>query len=226
MNFATLLRYADLNNGTDWNHKYCIPQFWDTMARKYDVGLFAVMGEKSAEECVKFCDGLFLPGNNNHIDSKYWGAEPLSPSPVVDDFPLEAKLIKLFIEAKKPIFGICGGHQAINVTLGGSLKRVAGHYSKEKERHLINIKENSFVYDVFKSTQAEINTYHHWAVDKLAPGLSVVAESDEGVIEAFECKEKNIFATQWHPERSFGGENAIETRFFENFIECCRGTAK
>lgn len=226
MNFATLLRYVDVEKGTDWDKKYAIPQFWDTMARKYDVGLFAVMGEKSAEECIKFCDGLFLPGNNNNVASKYWGDEKLSPPPVVDDFPLESKLIKLFIDAGKPVFGVCGGLQSINVTLGGSLKRVNGHYSKEKERHIINIEKDSFVYDVFGSTQAEINTYHYWAADKLGEGLKVVATSEEGVVEAFQCKERNIFGVQWHPERSFGGENVIETRFFENFIECCSGTAK
>jgi len=222
MNFATLLRYVNLEKGTDWDRKYAIPQFWDNMARKYDVGLFAVMGERSAEECVKFCDGLILPGNNNSINSKHWGGEPFSEIREVDDFPLEAKLIKLFIEAEKPVFGVCGGHQAINVTLGGTLKRVPGHYGPEKKSHLINVKEGSFVYDVFKSTRAEINTYHYWAVDRLAEGLEVVAESEEGVIEAFQCKERKIFGVQWHPERSFGDGNIVERKFFENFFECCK----
>lgn len=75
---------------------------------------------------------------------------------------------------------------------------------------------------MFKSERATVNTYHGWEIGKLAPGLDVVAKSADGVIEAVECKEKKIFATQWHPEQSFHTGDAIENKFIENFIECCK----
>ena len=43
-----------------------------------------------------------------------------------------------------------------------------------------------------------------------------------GEIEAIEWKEKNIFGTQWHPEQTLHGMgDAIEHKFFENFLKRC-----
>ena len=93
-----------------------------------------------------------------------------------------------------------------------------------KMKHTVEVKEGSFVWDVFKSTTAEVNCFHGWELDRLAPVFDVVAKTADGVAEAIEWKEKNIFATQWHPERSFhdSWDNEIEQKFFENFIECCK----
>ena len=58
-------------------------------------------------------------------------------------------------------------------------------------------------------------------VDKLGEGLEIVAESDDGIIEAFRHKQKNVFGVQWHPERSFDEERKL----FENFLELCKNKA-
>ena len=36
----------------------------------------------------------------------------------------------------------------------------------------------------------------------------------EGIIEAIQHKEKNVFGVQWHPERCFRGENPAEIKKF------------
>ena len=111
--------------------------------------------------------------------------------------------------------------------MGGSLKLVEdvdAHQNYEKSNHVIEIKEGSFVYDVFKTRETLINSYHSWAIDKLAPGLEAVAWTKDGIIEAVESKDKRIFATQWHPELSFEAfPNETENKFIENFINLCRG---
>lgn len=224
MNFATVLRYVNMNRGDGWDERFSIPYFWKLMAEKYKVGINYILTEYGFHEICEICDGLIVPGSSNDINPLYWGGEPFSEKQVYDEYSLDAKLIDWFVKNNKPILGICGGLQAINVYFGGSLKKVDSnmHSGAENKNHSINIKENSFVYDVFKSTKADVNTYHNWAIDRLAPGFEVVAESEDGVIEAIECKEKCIFATQWHPERSFSEGNPIENKFFENFINLCK----
>ena len=108
------------------------------------------------------------------------------------------------MDHNKPIFGICGGLQAINVFMGGTLKKVEdvdAHQNYEKSNHIIDIKEGSFVHDVFKSKEALINSYHSWAIDKLAPGLEAVAWTKDGIIEAVESKEKRIFDAEFMRNR-------------------------
>lgn len=220
MNFATVLRFVDMKRGDGWDFRYTIPYFWKLMADKLGIGLFAVMSDSNFEKICDQCDGLIVPGSSNNINPSYWGGEPFK-EPCIDEYPFDEKLIRYFIEKGKPIIGICGGLQSINVCLGGSLKNVTGH-NEDKKFHNINIEKDSFLYDAFKSETASVNTYHNWAIDKVAPGLRVVATSDEGVIEAVEWKEKNIFAMQWHPERSFEEAESLEHKIFENFINLCK----
>ena len=224
MNFASVLRYVDMKRGDGWDKRFSIPYFWKLMADKYRVGINYIMSEYGFEEICEKCDGLIVPGSSNDINPSYWGGEPFTGKLPYDEFCFDAKLIDWFIKHNKPIFGVCGGLQEINVALGGSLKMVDGelHDSATQTNHKINIEKGSFVYDVFNSESAVVNTYHHWAIDRLGEGLQVVATTDDGVIEAVECNEKRIFATQWHPERNFSEGDPIENKFFENFINLCK----
>ncbi len=224
MNFATVLRYVNMGHNDGWDERFSIPYFWKLMADKYQIGMNYIFTDYGFEEICEKCSGLIIPGSSTNINPLYWGGEGFTEKQAHDEYPLDAKLIEHFIKNDKPVLGICGGLQAINVYLGGTLKTVDAkiHGSSESKSHMININENSFVFDVFKSSRASVNTYHYWAIDRLAPGLKIVAESDDGVIEAVEWKEKRIFATQWHPERSFAEGDPNENKFFENFINLCK----
>lgn len=223
MNIATSLRYLDQKAGTTWDHRFAILKDFADMAQKYGIGLAAIITEHNLENICKNCDGLILPGSASDIDPTYYGGQPFDPPNAVDEYSLDSKLIRYFYEAGKPIFGICGGHQAINVFFGGTLTRVntdiAHHYIEGL--HPINIKKGSFVYDVFQNERDVTNSYHNWCISKLAPNFEVVATADDGTIEAIEWKEKHIYGTQWHPEQSFHTGSAVEHRFFENFLAEC-----
>ena len=43
------------------------------------------------------------------------------------------------------------------------------------------------------------NSFHHQAIDQVAPGFTISAYSKDGIIEAIE--KDNIIALQWHPEK-------------------------
>ena len=70
-----------------------------------------------------FLDGIVISGGDFDIDPNFYGQEITSEKvqtiPERTDF--EMKLIEQFIPTNKPILGICGGCQLLNVYFGGSL---------------------------------------------------------------------------------------------------------
>ena len=224
MNIATTLRYVDLKQGGYWDHRYYIMHDYKLMAEKYRIGMTAIMSEHGIDELCRHCDGLFIPGSATDIPAHYYGGDPSLPEPEVDEYYLDALLIKYFFEAGKPIFGICGGEQALNVFFGGTIAKMPDpehHYDRETCTHPINIVGGSFVHDVFRTERYTVNSHHSWWTDRMAPDLKVVARADDGIVEAFEWKEKNIYATQWHPEQSLHTGSPLEHLFFENFLKRC-----
>ena len=223
LNIAVVLRYVDLQKGDSWDDRWYIMDDFMRMGKEFGVGMVAVMNEEAADSVWKYCDGLIIPGSSTAIDPKYFGGKPLDPPEKVDEYALDAALIRRFYEAGKPIFGVCGGEEALNIYFGGTLSRVPDTFRHDewKSRHVIDIAPGSFVHDVFRMEQYEVNSYHGQRADVIAPDFSAAAWTPDGVIEAIEWKEKNIFATQWHPERSFHTGDPIEKRFFSEFFRKC-----
>ena len=238
MIIAVLLRYTNRGDGGHWDHIYHMQHDYELMARKYGVGLVAIMTEYDAERIVDICDGLILPGSPNMIHPKYYGKEPteddlriLNSSPV-DEYGFDSKIIDMFVKSGKPIFGICGGFLALNVYFGGTRETVNINGShglpgaKDRRMHDITVACDSFVYDVFGKERVSVNSHHRGGIGILGEGLRAVAVCDDGVIEAFENKEKHIYATQWHPEQSFHSDDTTEHKFFGNFIDLCEQLKK
>ena len=101
------------------------------------------------------------------------------------------------------------------------MKDSKAHENDTEHKHAINIERGSFIYDVFGAERATVNSYHAWELDRIAPDLKVVATTDDGVAEAIEWKEHNVFATQWHPELALRGERTPEHLLFDNFLAAC-----
>lgn len=225
MKLAVLPRYLDLKKENyDFNLKHYVNHDYILMAQQMGVGLCAIMSPNECEDYASFCDGLIIPGSNNRVNPVYYGGEPMNPPPDYDVFALDIKVIDAFAKAGKPIFGICAGHQAINIYFGGTIGCITEDGTKPHSNtsHFIKIKQDSFVYDAFKSERAEINSYHVRHIKKIGKDLDVVAKSDDGIIEAVENKERRIFGVQWHPERCFKKEESPEKKLFENFIKTLR----
>ncbi len=224
MNIATTLRYVDMKHNSVWDHRYYIAEGYLSMAATHGIGLVGILSDSNIEEICATCDGLIVPGSATNIDPKYYGMPPLDEPIPVDEYALDAKLMDYFISHGKPVFGICGGHQALNIFLGGTIKKMddpVNHCDHTTSSHPIDIVKDTFVYDVFQSETANVNCYHAWEIDKLAPCLKVAARTRDGVIEAVECKEKFLFGTQWHPDLHYHFGDPVEQNFFVNFLKCC-----
>ena len=135
-----------------------------------------------------------------------------------DRYEFEHLLMRMAIERGLPVVGFCHGLQCINRYFGGTIAKVKQvtkdssskvvHHGKESPYvkdcfHMVNVKPGSRLAEVFGSTRAEVNTSHHFCIDKLGDGLEVTARSDDGVIEAIEHRTLPVTGYQFHPERIF-----------------------
>lgn len=123
----------------------------------------------------------------------------LSPGPGI---PSEAGLLLDVIKAyagKKPILGVCLGHQAIGESFGGKLTNLAEVYHGVATPCHISVQD--YVFEGLPQ-QVEIGRYHSWVVDTegFPECLDITAVSDEGYVMALRHKEFDIRGIQFHPE--------------------------
>lgn len=159
-------------------------------------------------------DGLVLQGGNDVAPESY-DESPLHPDWAGDRIRdrYEMELVNAFLQAGKPVFGICRGLQLINVAHGGTLyqdistqkdgslvHRDADAY--DLNFHHVEIVPRSRLAQLLGETRHKINSVHHQGVKDLAPGFVVEAVSPhDGVIEAIRhTGEAWVAAVQWHPE--------------------------
>jgi putative glutamine amidotransferase len=178
----------------------------DSLVKRSDIHL---------DHYARALDGLVLQGGNDVAPESY-SEMPLSPEwsgdRVRDRY--EMALIRAFVDADKPVFGICRGLQLLNVTFGGTLlqdiatqrpeavaHRELGKY--EQHFHTIDLLPGSTLAGLYPGVaRARMNSIHHQGIKDLAPGFDVEARCPEdGMIEAIRRREGSYVAgVQWHPE--------------------------
>lgn len=188
------------------------------------------------EAMLDTLDGLILTGGEDPAPHLY-GEEPMQKLGEVDyDRDLaELDLIRLAVERKKPILGICRGVQILNVACGGTLiqdipSQVPGAFqhaqkgSRQYGAHKVKLSPG-FVADALGVTEILVNTFHHQAVKDVAPGFKVTAVSADGVIEAIESEDGLHIGVQWHPERMWG-QDATMLKIAEAFVNLVKRQKK
>ena len=139
----------------------------------------------------------------------------LSPGPGI---PSEAGLLLDVIKTykgRKPILGVCLGHQAIGEVFGGTLENLSDVF------HGVATEGTQFSNDyIFDSLPKRITMgrYHSWVVSRenFPTCLEVTAVSDEGQIMALKHKNYDIHGIQFHPESVLTPEGKTILR---NFID-------
>lgn len=103
---------------------------------------------------------------------------------------MDRALLRIAERNNIPLYGSCRGMQSILDYFGNKLVNVEGHVAV---RHLIWAGIEEY----------EVNSYHNQGCMQLEEncGLKILAQSEDGVIEAVCHKCNPIVATMWHPER-------------------------
>ena len=188
-------------------------------------------------------DGVVLPGGGD-LDPRLYGEEPgdacYDVSQAQDE--LDLAIARRSIDAALPVFGVCRGHQLLNVLYGGTLVQdmdpgTVAHRETEPVHgggpwawHEVEVQGGSKVAGLYggggngvrsHAVTVKIASGHHQAVARVAAGLVVTAVAEDGTVEALEDPGRWVASVQWHPEAL---ELPAEERLapFLGFVEVCR----
>ena len=141
-----------------------------------------------------------LRNDQFHLDElEQYSKIILSPGPGI---PSEAGLLPDVIRTyagRKPILGVCLGHQAIGEVFGGKLENLSDvFHGVATPCHIIA--DDPIFSGIDKNIT--VGRYHSWVVSKHAfpDCLEITAESDEGQVMALRHRELNVHGIQFHPE--------------------------
>jgi len=183
------------------------------------------------------CDGVLLTGGAD-CDPKRFGESKHEKTDGIDPARDHAEILltQWAVAEDKPIFGICRGVQMMNVALGGSLiqdipsqvqtqqeHRVGVlNMPREKSLHTTAIDANSRIASIIKNSEVGVNSFHHQALKKVAPGLVVTSRSNDGIIESVEMPNKQfVLGVQWHPEDMADLRDDMQA-LFDEFVKTCK----
>lgn len=150
-------------------------------------------------------DGFLIPGGID-MNPKLFNEE-IDGTRDYDDHldAIDYAIIDYAIKHKKPLLGICRGHQVINVFLGGTLYQDIGKDHQDTHHQVITTPSALITFP----DEIEVNSYHHQAVKVLGKSLHSVATSkQDNYNEAYISCEYPILCVQWHPEKESDKETS------------------
>ena len=202
-------------------------------------------GRLEAAGLIAGLDGLLITGSPSNVEPHHYAGppprDPAKTDPARDATTLP--MIRAAIDADLPMLAICRGIQELNVALGGSLHQhvhelpgVADHRMPQTDdrdvrygvRHPVRLTPGgrfaAFAEQAgVAADDLMVNSLHGQAIDRLAPGLTVEAVSEDGVIEGVSVDGTSFaLGVQWHPEYK-PLDSPYATALFAAFGAACRG---
>jgi len=221
-----------------------------SLSERYTEAIFAAGGlpfilppttsRQAIAELVRRCDGVLLTGGDDLQPGLY--AKDIDPKLAATvgrvDPPRDAWELELIDETfaqKKPLLGICRGHQLINVALGGTLlidipselPSAVNHRQFDKKAepvHDVALTPGTLLAAIAGAPSLGVNSTHHQGIGKLAKALIASAKTSDGLVEGIELKDPGqlpfLLGVQFHPERLFDRYETFST-VFKCFIGAC-----
>jgi putative glutamine amidotransferase len=179
---------------------------------------------------LETCAGWLLTGGGD-VAAKFYAPrmstslrKKISGADEVRD-EMEIYVLRKLQECDRPVFGICRGIQVMNVAFGGTLlPHLEGHRNPQPDAlaHRIEWTKHGRLNRAMEGFD-RVNTSHHQAVDRVAPGFEVVARAPDGIVEAMERPDARFCCgVQFHPERLVKKAPQFQ-KLFREFVKVCRG---
>lgn len=194
--------------------------FYDTTISSMQEGEYCA--KALWEDYADHVQGVLFQGGNDLSPSLYGEENTFSTGLQPYRDYVEYAFMKLCIDHKMPVFGICRGMQLLNVVQGGTLYQdleasslnkhmdTANGAFTEKDMndvahlsHGIIPMSGGILHDLYGAEALDVNSYHHQGIRLLGKDLRVEALSDEGLVEAISGEGGKYFGVQWHPEFDF-----------------------
>ncbi len=203
--------------------------YCDAVARAGGLPVLLPHEVEQVDAYLQVIDGLIVTGGAFDVDPAMFGAETRHPTVKTKDrrTRFELGVTRQALALDKPVLGICGGQQLLNVALGGTLiKHIPDEvpealvheqkHPRHEPAHMVRFAEGTRLREIARSAEAPVNSTHHQAVKAPGSGLVVDAVAPDGVIEGIEDPRRRFcIGVQWHPEY---GISDADRRLFAAFI--------
>jgi putative glutamine amidotransferase len=189
-------------------------EYVDAVRLAGGVPVLLTPGERNIEAVMGVLDGLIFAGGGDIEPSRYNGqAHPTTADVSRERDGFELQLAKAALSGHMPVLGICRGFQLLGLATGADLiphvpeacgstvehRTEAGGFAD----HTVEIERESRLATIMGRTHASVRSKHHQALNKIPDGWTVVARSDDGLVEALEyANHPWLLAVLWHPEES------------------------
>jgi putative glutamine amidotransferase len=178
-------------------------------------------------------DALIVTGGNFDVDPALFGATTRHAKVTLKErrTAFEIAITREALAQDKPVLGICGGQQLLNVVLGGTLiqhipdevKDALAHEQpnpRTEAGHEVRVIEGTLLHRITGQAKMAVNSAHHQAVKEVAKGIVIDAIAPDGVIEGIEDpRQRFCLGVQWHPEY---GIDPGDAKIFAALIEAAR----
>lgn len=207
-----LTSYAENAQWAVWQGKAAVVGwvYVDAIHRAGGRALLIPPADHGFDETLDVLDGLMLAGGND-LNPAAYGADPHpeTQTPQSERDRGELALMTGALARDMPVLAICRGMQVMNVARGGTLiQHLPDHLDSTTHRevvgvfsqHPVTIAPDSLLAAIL-GPSAPVQSHHHQAADRIGSGLTPVAWSDDGTVEALEDPDRPFaLGVQWHPE--------------------------
>lgn len=206
-------------------HFHLSALYVEAVRRAGGIAVLLPPGDDSPDEILTRLNGLIFTGGGDILPCLYGGPEH-EANYMMDSERDEAErnLMRSVVERGTPVLCVCRGLQILNVALGGTLHAhlpdVVGeeilHRAPPREpvSHPVRIQPGTLLASLLGTTTCTPESWHHQAVDNPGRGLSAIAHSEDGVIEALAHESHPwLVAVQWHPELTATSDPAQQALF-------------
>jgi putative glutamine amidotransferase len=184
-----------------------------------------------ADDYALLLDGLVVTGGAFDVDPSLYGADDRHDTVTTKDrrTAFELAILNRFLKADRPVLGICGGQQLLNVALGGTLIQhipdeitdcLAHEQSNPRTEpgHEVEVEAGTLLHRLGNgASMLAVNSAHHQAAGDVGDGVVISGRAPDGVIEAIEVPGKRFcLGVQWHPEYSI---SAADDAIFSALID-------
>ncbi len=177
--------------------------------RPYHEWLSAGAAAAGLELAVMDADARELPA----ADEEFAAVIVSGSQKMVGDGEIEPGLADFLRGNRRPLLGVCYGHQALARAFGARVKRDAQVHLGEEE---IFLNKTDPLFSAFPHRFRMVESHEEIVArdNDLERVFMVVAESQSGLVEVIRHREHPLYGVQFHPEKS--GEPGI--RLLANFL--------
>ncbi len=212
--------------GRDEVDSFSLPAAYvDAVQRAGGTAILLTPAAEYGSAVLERLDGLVLTGGGDLDPVHYGGAcHPTIYMVDAERDGCELQLARRAVATGLPTLCICRGLQVLNAALGGTLvphlpevvgRRIAHRVPPRRPSwHEVETRPGSRLARVLGGERTVPASWHHQAVDRVAPGLEAVAHAPDGTVEGLEMPDHPwLLAVQWHPEITADQDPAQQALF-------------